>query len=286
MRNLTIKRADSFIGKFAKYKVYIEDHSKNATLTIKGTPCSKLGELKSGEEKTFEITNEKVRIFVIADKITKDICNDFCTLPQGNDNIMLAGKAQFNLFNFNAFIFYGKPSREMIRNRKDNKKIGAIILSACVFLGFIIGLIVGCNGGPKKQNFEHDNMQITLTDEFESSEVNGWDFCFSSNDVTIFGKKEAFADYPILEGFNLKEYSTMLLSNSKLDDSVELRTSDDIYYFSYEMQNVGGKLDLTYYVMTFKANDGFWFINFTCPSEKVETLSSELFKYAGSVKFK
>ena len=76
MRNLTIKRQKSFVACLGKMKVYIEDPMAN-DLVIKGVYCRKLGDLKNGEEKTFQIGDNAAKVFVIADALSKDFCNEF-----------------------------------------------------------------------------------------------------------------------------------------------------------------------------------------------------------------
>ena len=285
MRNLTIKREDSFAGKLMASKVYIADGLEGSTTEIAGRKCRYLGSIKNGEEKTFEITNEKCRIFVIADKITKGVCNDFYTVSAGNKDLTITGKNQFNPLTLNAFIFNGQPTREMSRNRAYNKSLGAIILSCVVVIAIVLGLIFGLAGSVNK-TFKYDNMRITLTKDFTETNVNGWEFCFTSKDATIFGRKETIKDYPLLEGFSLKEYSSLVLDNTKIDSSVELKAHNDFYYFSYVSNNVGGKGDVMYYAMMFDAPDGFMLINFSCMANKVEELGPEIFDWADSVRFK
>ena len=71
MRNLTIKREKSFVGSLAKMKVYIEDPTSNE-ISINDIPCRKIGDLKNGEEKTFQIDEQEVKIYVIGDKLSKN----------------------------------------------------------------------------------------------------------------------------------------------------------------------------------------------------------------------
>ena len=78
MRDLTIKRHKSFVGCLAKFKVYIEDPASRE-LTIAGVPCRKLGELKNGQEQTFQIGTEETRLFVISDKFSKDYSKQIIT---------------------------------------------------------------------------------------------------------------------------------------------------------------------------------------------------------------
>ena len=285
MRNLTIKREDSFVGKLISMKVYIADYENGEKIEIAGRKCRYLGSIKNGETKTFEITNEKCRVFVIADKITKGICNDFYTISAGKGDIAISGKNQLNLFNLNSFIFNGAPTREMARNRQYNKTLGGIIFTCLVVIGIVLGLIFGLANSGKK-TFEYDNMKITLTEDFTETDVNGWEFCFTSKDTTIFGRKETVKDYPLLESFSLNEYSKLVLSNTKIDSSVELNKHNDYYYFSYVSNNVGGKGDVMYYAIMFDAPDGFMIINFSCLTEKVEELAPQIFEWADSVKFK
>jgi len=75
MRRLTIKREKSFVASLAKLKIYIEDPASDE-IRINGTPCRKIGDLKNGEEKTFEINEQKAKVFVIADNLSKEYCNE------------------------------------------------------------------------------------------------------------------------------------------------------------------------------------------------------------------
>ena len=82
MRNLTIKRNKRFSACLAKFKIYVEDY-ENPDLAIGEVPCRKLGDIKNGEEKTFTVDNGSVKVFVIADLASKDYCNEFYQLPEG-----------------------------------------------------------------------------------------------------------------------------------------------------------------------------------------------------------
>ena len=91
MRKLTIKRTKSFVACLMKMKVYIEDHVAGE-IFINNIPCRKIGEIKSGEEKTFEIGDQPAKVFVIADKLSKNYCNEFYEIPGGQEDIYLSGK--------------------------------------------------------------------------------------------------------------------------------------------------------------------------------------------------
>lgn len=142
MRNLTIKREKTFVACLGKFKVYIEDIKSNE-LTIKGTPCRKLGELKNGQESTFTIDDTEAKIFVIADKMSKEYCNEMYKIPAGTEDIYLSGKPKFSLSAGNAFRFNNNTDFEALENRNEGKKKGSNVLLIAIIVGFIIGLMIG-----------------------------------------------------------------------------------------------------------------------------------------------
>ena len=142
MRKLTIKRTKSFVACLMSMKVYIEDHS-SSELTINDIPCRKLGEIKNGEEKTFEIGDEAAKVFVIADKLSKDYCNDIYELAEGHEDVSLTGKNQLNPANGNAFRFDNNESVAAQANRKRGTNKGIIIMIVAIAVGAIVGFIIG-----------------------------------------------------------------------------------------------------------------------------------------------
>lgn len=144
MRKLTIKRHKSIVGCLMKIKIYIEDHSASE-IFINNIPCRKIGDLKNGKEKTFEIGEQFAKVFIIVDKFSKDYCNDFYELPEGNDDIYLSGKNHFNLANGNAFRFDNNESAAVLTNRKNGTRRGLGILIGALIGGAVIGFIAGFN---------------------------------------------------------------------------------------------------------------------------------------------
>ena len=141
MRNLTILREKTFVASLAKIKIYVEDTSAGDTL-INGVKCRKLGEIKNGEEKTFEIENSATKVFVIADQLSKNYCNEFFELPEGNEDIRLTGKNTFNPFAGNPFRFNGNNSPEVERARKKGGVVGVVVTILAAVVGFALGYIL------------------------------------------------------------------------------------------------------------------------------------------------
>ena len=78
-RNLTIKRRKKMVACLGTLKIYIEDPMR-CDLIINNVACRKLGTLKNGEEKTFQIDKSAAKVFVIADALSKNYCNEYYQL--------------------------------------------------------------------------------------------------------------------------------------------------------------------------------------------------------------
>lgn len=137
MRKLTIKRGKSFVACLGAFKVYIEDQNSKE-LTIANTPVRKLGVIKNGEEVDFDIEDGALKVFVIADVMSKEYCNDIYKLPEEGD-VVLTGKCKFNPGVGNAFRFDNNDTPEAQSNRKKGAAIGWVVLAVAAVVGFAIG---------------------------------------------------------------------------------------------------------------------------------------------------
>lgn len=121
MRYLTLQRIKSAIDFFVTIKVYIEDPTSNEIL-IQGVSCRKIGEIKNGEQQSFMIGDEKLRIYIMSMKIDKNICPDFYEIPAGTENIFLTCKFIWHPILDDICRFEGVPTEEMKYHRKQNLK--------------------------------------------------------------------------------------------------------------------------------------------------------------------
>ena len=140
MRNLTVRRRKAFAGCAGKVKIYIEDI--NGDTDINGTKCRFLGKLKNNESATYEIGNEKCKIFAIYDSMSKVYCNDFHTIPEGEKDIEVTGVAHFNPFMGNPFYFDG-ADEEALANRKKNGGKGKMIMIPIMIVAVVAGFLIG-----------------------------------------------------------------------------------------------------------------------------------------------
>ena len=287
MRNLTIKRIKSSSCCLAQLKIYIEDASSNELL-INGIPCRKIGEIKNGEEKTFVIGEESAKVFVIADKLSRNYCNEFYQLPAGQEDVFLSGKCHLNPGRGNAFLFDNNDSAEVMQLRKKGTKKGWLILCVALIFGWIIGIVVGRAIGsvlfPKTEvepkTFTDSGMSITLTNEFEREQSEKFTVCYDSNKVVVFALKEPFSLVDGFKNYTLKEYGELVLRNNGYSSS-KLKTVDDLYMFEYE----DAKGEYKYYSFVYKSDDAFWLFQFATLIELADEYEAKMIEWAKTVSF-
>ena len=144
MRKLCITRKGSLWGWAKKLSVYISD-AENGEIDICKIPCRKLGEVENDSTAIFEIDEERRRVFVIAGKRTRHLCNDSMHIHEGKENVEISGKRKFNPGRFHAFYFDGEPDVLAKRNIEDGNRNGwlllggiAVVVALAVLLGFSI----------------------------------------------------------------------------------------------------------------------------------------------------
>lgn len=284
MRILTIHRRESFAGCAAAMKVYIEDPDAH-DLTINGVSCRKLGELKNDQQASFQISNSPARVFVVADKLSKDFCNDFYPVPCGTKDLSISGKNHYNPFAGNPFYFDNVTEPAVLNNRKKAKRKSILIMLIAALVGFAIGFcaVSGVFRGPQPKTFTAEGMQITLTDAFHEADNSYFDVCYDSKDVAIFCLREPFTLQEDFEDYSLQEYGDLMLENNNFESSVKIQTGVGLTYFTYTT-DVGGNV-YYYYAVLYKTTDAFWMLQFSTLEKNVEKYQPEFVQWAKSVTF-
>ncbi len=288
MRNLIIKRNKSFVACISKFKVYIEDYGSYDT-KINDVPCRKLGTLKNGEEKVFAIPDGPAKVFVIADKLSKNFCNEFYNIPEGQTDVFLNGQARFNPATGNAFRFDGVTDEEVLHNRKKGIKTGILVLIIAAIVGFAIGFastftgLIGNDDDPKQ--FTCEEMQITLTEEYMKVPVDGFDACFANEDIVVFVLREDFDLLDNMENYSLQEYGELLLDTNGLTETSEIKEVNGITYYEYEAENEEENCTYYYYATIFKSDEAFWVIQFAVQSEEADQHMTQLIEMSKTITF-
>ena len=286
MRNLTVTRRKSFVGSLCTLKVYIED-ATSSELSINGTSCRKLGTLKNGETKTFSIEGGALKVFVIADQLSKNFCNDFYQLEEGEEDLSLIGQNKFSLATGNAFRFDKNGSDEALANRQSGKKKGAILILAAMLIGFVCGFLLTSNGltstGMPK-TFRNKEIQITLTDEFKKKKFETQTYSFVSKDVAVFCLKENISELYVT---SLENYLDLLLDANDISKQNVLRSDGLLgFYYGSPVKNNGKTEIYHYYAYVYETDDAYWLIQFAVRNDLAEEYLPKITEWAKSVKFK
>lgn len=287
MRKLMIKRKKSFVASLAKLKVYIEDPA--GELDITGIKCRLLGTLANGEEKAFDIDENAAKVFVIADKMSRDYCYDCRSLPAGDEDIYLEGKNVFNPAVGNAYRFDGGADEEVTKRRKESKKIGLVVLITALVVGLTAGFIIGraVIGGKKSsapKEFSVDGgFSITLTEAFNEETIEGRKVFSSKTDVVAYlrEKQTGIID---LSALTIEEYSDLVKKNNGFMKDAELSETDGIYYMEYDNVGADGKT-YTYLTTFYKTSDSFWIIQFATRKSDYEARRSQFIEWSKTVRF-
>lgn len=287
MRNVTIKRSKSFVACLGKMRVYIED-PLHGEIRINDIPCRKLGELKNGEEKTFETDGQAAKLFVIADTLTKDYCNEYYQLPEGDWDIFLTGKNKYNPAAGNPFRFDGNDAADVTANRKRGTRRGLVVLILAAIFGFIVG-ILGVSGSnstksPEPKTFSADGMTITLTDAFQKTDIDGFTVTYDSSEVAVFCLKEPFSLMDGLENYTLEQYAELVVQANGLSLS-DVENVDGIPRFTYSYTNPDTGDAYRFFTYLYKSSDAFWMVQFAVLQDVLPQYEQPVRDWARSVTF-
>lgn len=286
MRKLTITRRKTFVGCAGKMKVYIEDKAGD---TIIGEEAyRKLGELTNGATETYEITSSSAKVYVIADRISKDWCNDCYQLDEGCQDVNLSGINCFNPLIGNPFRFDGNDSDDVKAMRKVGLKKGILFTLAALVLGIIIGYL-GMSAllggfGAEEKNFSVGEMTITLDDSFQHLYVAGHSGVFSSKKADVIVDRDGFSSNDIyFSTLSAKEYANAVINTNGFTDSSVI-TDGSLCYFIFSNEGSDGVV-YRYYAYTFKSEKAFWLVQFAVSEKNANRLESDIAAWAGSISF-
>jgi len=289
MRKLTVKRTKTFVAFLATLNVYIED-AVAPDLTIGGVPCRKLGPIKNGEEVTFEIEDSSVRVYVIADKLSRNWCNDFYILPEGSEDVTLTGACKYSPTTGNAFRFDNNDTYEAFENRRQAKRKGTKILIISVIIGIVIGFLIGFisdfldDSEPVPENFYAEEMTLTLTDEFIEVDVAQYTASYATEDVAVFVLREDFSLMADLSSYTLEGYMDLTIKANNFSPS-DIEKLADPLGFAYEYTNPETNDTYRYFAYVYKSDEAFWLVQFATLAEDVDEYESIITEWASSVTF-
>lgn len=277
MRNLTITRSKTFVACAMKDHVYLQDDTA-PELTINGVGCRKIGELKNGEQKTFQIGEGQQQVFLIADKLSKEYCNASITVPAGEADVSLSGKHHFVLGS-NPFRFDGTAVSKS--QKKKNSRIGLTITAVAAVIGVIFGFVLtrGLFSAktPEAKVFTKGDFQITLTEAFSEETQPGMFATYSSKTAIVFAVREEIS---LVGDISLEEYSRLVMEVNGYADK-EMAQKDGYCWFDYIDAPQGE--DIYYMVACYRTEDAFFVVNFATPAVNQAGMHDTFHQWAATV---
>lgn len=292
MRDLTIKRKKSFVACLMQMKIYAEDPAGDTE--IDGTLCRLLGTLGNGEEKTFPIGEEEMRVFVIADGLSKGYCSDYYRVPAGSGNVFLSGKNRLNPASGNAFRFDDNDTEEVRASRRKGTRRGTVVMAVSVVVGLIIGFsavyvamaLTRSEAYTKEKTFTSEGVTLTLTEDFKKFRYEGAGFvsAYDSKRVAVFVFRDDFSTGEEALTLSVGEYIDAVISSNNIV-TLGKNTEADPAYYIYDYRNPDDGKTYIYYSYVYKAGDAFYTVRFAVEDKYSEDLAPKIEKWAGSAKF-
>ena len=293
MRRVWITRHKATAAGHTKMKVYMED-PENGDTEINGCLCRKLGELRNDQQKHFAIGSDATKIFVVGDKLSRNLYNEFVEIPDGEEDVFLAGKNYFDPSAGNPFRFDGvTEEKQAAQNRKAGRRKGTGILVIAILAGILAGILSGVAVYNKiigtrpqaaaAQTFDTRGLRITLTEDFVPANVDGYTACYSAGDTAVFVLREDFA---AMEGFgdlSLADYGAMILSNNGLNGSVTLREEQGMMTFDWVAADAQTGTNFYYCCGLYKGQDAFWMVQVTTVAERAAEAAGQMRQWLESV---
>lgn len=285
MRKLTVKRRKRFVACLATMFVWLE--SADGDVRVNGRLCKKIGELKNGEEKSFEIGEEAAALLITA-STGKSFSGEIFFLPAGSEDVTLSGENKFDPAAGNAFRIDENTGEAVKNYRKKSTRLGALILICAILLGAVAGYLISSfilrAQKERPKEFSADGMTIRLTGEFRPQEEEGFTAVYLSKKVTVMATKESYSEVPSPARFSLSSYAEYVAEINRIDKSA-IRREDGLTYTAYERSSSSDGETYSYTVFFYQAADAFWLIQFATEKGDADAFREKIFSWAKSVSF-
>ena len=296
MRNITVERRKSFVASLGTFRVFVED-STATDMVIKGVPCRKVGELKNGDETTFELGDEATRIFVVNGEASKNYCVEMYPLPAGTGDVLLSGQCKLNPAAGNAFRFDDNDSEEAKAVRKNGTKKGALVTVVSIIVGILVGVVFGvaraslskgidsCTSTKSERNYTAQEMDITLSRSFKKESQLGFAARFDSTDAVVYVErvdKEEVGEY---SDMTADEFAQLVVDMGGFGYGHTLKYEGDLPYIEFSEKDTNSGEMVKGFISFYKSENAFWDVQFYSLEKDFSKMRSSFVKWAKSVSF-
>ncbi|MGM9642646.1 MAG: hypothetical protein ACI3XI_05490 [Eubacteriales bacterium] len=286
MRKVNLTRDKSFVGCIGTLRVLVEDGAAG-DININGTPCRLVAYVKNGETVSFEIGNEATKIYVIADKMSKNYCNDYYPVPEGDADLEIGGKCTYNPGLGNPFRFHGITDEEILKSRKRSNVKGVFILVLCIIIGVVIGLLLNFDvfmNIEKPQTFNCTDFDITLSTAFEAQAKDG-KYYFLSDECSLVVFEYDYDEYANLKGMNDAELLDLFKESGFIASDAELAVVEGFSVVEYVTESDSGNLG-KYFTVFMRDEEGVFIFEFGSFPEHYEKYRPMFVEWTKSIKLK
>ena len=284
MRKVYLTRDKSFVACLAKLNVYVED-ANNPEDVIADIPCRKVCKIANGETISFEIPDEETRVIVIADKLSKNLCNDYYRVPAGVSDVEIGGKCTYNPGAGNPFRFHGVTDEDILANRKRSGRKGFITILIAALVGFVIGFVGTMDTWfVNDKVFKADDFEITLTTQFTEDYENGF-HSFYSKDCSVAVAVFDFEQHADFAPLSEMDFLNLLKMNGGFSVSAELRNLEGLYIVEEQAESEIGDI-ISYFTVFKKSDDAFFLFEFACENEKYQEYRNQFIDWAKTIVLK
>lgn len=278
MRNLTIYRKSAAAGKLAKMNVFIEDPN-STELILPDHHYKKLGDLKNGEAKTFQVTEDAAKIIVVSEREGRNSRWGYYMLEQGTEDVVLTGKT--TLEKGGQFVFEFDVKSAQIDTQALNKRrvikrwfVRVLIMVLCVLV------LRSCLAEPEPKAFAVEDLNITLTTDFVRETNNEALAMFESKKVNVYIHKEVHIFYDDLRSLSAEEYAKTIAENT--DVNADITKNENGWVTYNHTKNAGKIISSHHFFYVFKTTNSFWIVEFVTPSDNYK---DDIEQWANSMEF-
>jgi hypothetical protein len=284
MRKVYLTRDKSFVGCLGKLNVYVEDVA-NAETVIADIPCRKVCKIANGETISFDIPDEEVRVIVIADKLSKNLCNDYYRVPAGVSDVEIGGKCTYNPGAGNPFRFHGVTDEDVLANRKRTGRKGLMVLIIAALIGIIAGTVGNMDSlFVNEKEFNATEFSITLTTQFAEDYEDGT-YYFGSRDCSVAATVFDFDEYPNITQMSEVEFLNLLKSSDIFSASAQLKNLEGLSVVEVQAESQAGDIRSCLAVFK-KSEEAFYIFKFGCENEKYQEYRNQFIDWAKTIVIK
>ena len=213
--------------------------------------------------------------------------------PKGKPNVPIEGAARVTRPLAEKLNMQLEAQGKKYRVGKSGNISLTIVLVLFLLIGCALGFIASSdkfdNTPPMPQTFNHEDMTITLTDDFVNTtkllgKDHGYDVIYGTDEVSVMVMKEPFALWEGAEAYTVEEYARLCVEANGFITTINTDEAGQVL-FEYDYFNAEEDLSFHYYAYAYKSTDAFWLIQFAVLADEAETYAPQVAQWAASVEF-